>query len=641
MILLSAENISKSYSEKKLLYNINLGINDGDKIGLIGINGTGKSTLLKIIAGVEIADEGGINKGNSVRIEYLPQNPDFDPEGSVLEQVFKGNSPVMKLIREYEEAMRSRDASSERSLQLTRDMDAMDSWNFESEARAILTKLGISDFNAKIGLLSGGQKKRIALAAALVNPSEVLVVDEPTNHLDNAAIDWLEQYLNKRKGAVLMVTHARYFLDRVANQIIELDGGSLYSYKGNYSYFLEKKLEREEIAEAGERKRQSLLRKELAWIKRGAKARSTKQKARIDRFNNLSEQNHHKIEEKLQISVGASRLGKKTIELEHISKSFDGITVIADFTFNLPRNDRIGIVGSNGCGKSTLLNIICGRVKPDCGQIEVGETVKIGLYTQEIQHMDGSLRVIEYIKEGAEYLSTAEGYKISASQMLEKFLFPPALQWTLIEKLSGGEKRRLNLLRVLMEAPNILLLDEPTNDLDIETLVILEDYLEDFKGAVIAVSHDRYFLDRMAEKIFSFEGNGKIVQYTGNYSDFKGKSSCYGQETGMSNKDLGNVMLSVEKNADIVEKNDQNKRKEKPLKFSFNEQREYAEIDDAIAEIEGKLKNILTKINDASADYVLLQQLLIQKEDLEKQLNEKMERWVFLNEKAEKIAKGK
>ncbi|MDD4238712.1 MAG: ABC-F family ATP-binding cassette domain-containing protein [Desulfotomaculaceae bacterium] len=641
MILLSAENISKSYSEKMLLSKLNLGINEGDKIGLIGINGTGKTTLLKIIAGVEKADEGRIIKGNSVRIEYLPQNPDFDPEATVLEQVFKGNSPIMKLIREHEEAMHNQDASSEKILQLTRDMDAMDAWNVESEARAILTKLGSSDFNTKIGDLSGGQKKRIALAAALVNPSDLLILDEPTNHLDNDSIDWLEQYLNKRKGALLMITHDRYFLDRVVKQVIELDSGSLYSYKGNYSYFLEKKLEREELEGASEKKRQSLLRQELAWIKRGAKARSTKQKARIDRFNKLNELPQQGIEEKLQISVASSRLGKKTIELEHISKSFDAVKVIDDFTFILPRNDRVGIVGPNGCGKSTLLNIISGRVEPDSGKLDVGETVRIGLYTQEIQHMDGSLRAIEYIKEGAEYLSTAEGYKISASQMLEKFLFPPALQWSLIEKLSGGEKRRLHLLRILMEAPNILLLDEPTNDLDIETLVILEDYLEDFKGAVIAVSHDRYFLDRMAEKIFSFEGNGEIVQYPGNYSDFKGKSSSSCQGTVMSNNIVDKVKIAVDKNSNIVGKNAQDKRGEKPLKFTFHEQKEYTQIDDIIAELEGKLKRIMTKIAEASANYVLLQQLLIEKEAMEAQLKEKMERWVYLNEKAENIAKGK
>lgn len=640
MNLLSAENISKSYSEKKLLSKINLGLNEGDKIGLIGINGTGKTTLLKIIAGVEKADEGGIIRGSSVRIEYLPQNPDFDPEATVLEQVFKGNSNVMKLIRAYEAAIRSQDTLTEKISKLTHDMDVMNAWNLESEARTILTKLGSSDFNAKIGTLSGGQKKRVVLAAALVNPSDLLILDEPTNHLDNDAIDWLEQYLNKRKGALLMITHDRYFLDRVVNQIIELDSGSLYLYKGNYSYFLEKKIEREELEGANEKKRQRLLRKELAWIKKGAKARTTKQKARIDRFNKLSEQTGDGMDEKLQISVPSSRLGKKVIELEQISKAFDNTKVIDDFNFILPRNDRVGIVGPNGSGKTTLLNIICGRVEPDSGHVEVGETVKIGLYSQEIEHMDGSLRAIEYIKEGAEYLSTAEGYKISAAQMLERFLFPPALQWALVEKLSGGEKRRLNLLKVLMEAPNILLLDEPTNDLDIETLVILEDYLEDFKGAVIAISHDRYFLDRMAEKIFSFEGNGKIVQYTGNYSDFKEKSS-HCQSTGVHNKTTDITKEAVDKKSNSASNAAPRKKKERPLKFSFNEQREYAEIDDAIAELEGRIKKIRTKIDEAFADYILLQKLLIEKDDMEKQLKEKMERWVYLNELAENISKDK
>lgn len=631
MILLSAENITKSYSEKKLLYKVNLTINTGDKIGLIGINGTGKSTLLKILAGVEETDEGGVVRGNSVSIEYLPQNPDSDPEARVLEQVFKGNSDVMKLIREYEEAVSSANPPTEKISKLAHEMDVMNAWNVESDARSVLTKLGISDFNAKIGNLSGGQKKRIALASALLNPSDLLILDEPTNHLDNGTIDWLEQYLNNRKGGLLMITHDRYFLDRVTNKIIELDGGNLYSYKGNYSYFLEKKLEREEKEEASEKKRHSLLRKELVWIKKGAKARTTKQKARIDRFYELAEKTNDRDVQKLQISVASSRLGKKTIELTHVSKSFDDNKVIDDFTFMLQRNDRVGIIGPNGSGKSTLLNILSGKLKPDSGKIELGETVKIGLYSQEIQHIENNLRVIDYIRESAEYLITSEGNHISASQMLEKFLFPPALQWAPIAKLSGGEKRRLYLLKILMEAPNILLLDEPTNDLDIETLIILEDYLEDFKGAVIVVSHDRYFLDRMAERIFAFERNGKIMQYTGNYSEFieKSNSSC--------------VNLLEDKVNKATDKNSINQfgTKEKPLKFSFKEQKEYAEIDDIIAEIEDKIKGTTTKIDETCADYHLLQQLLGEKEELEKHLQEKMERWVFLNELADKIPKRK
>lgn len=631
MHLLSAENISKSYGEKKLLSGVNLGLNEGDKIGLIGLNGTGKSTLLKIIAGVEVADVGEIIRGTSVKIEYLPQNPVFDPEATVLEQVFKGNSMIMKLIRDYRDAVLSQHASSEQISKLAHEMDVLNAWNLESEARTILTKLGVAEFDAKVGTLSGGQKKRIVLAAALVNPSDILILDEPTNHLDNDTIDWLEQYLNKRKGSLLMITHDRYFLDRVVNQIIELDSGCLHIYKGNYSYFLEKKLDRVEQEGSRERKRQRLLKKELAWIKKGAKARTTKQKARIGRFNKLSEESGDALDKKLQISVASSRLGKKIIELSQISKSFGNIKVIDNFSFVLPRNDRIGIIGPNGTGKSTLLNIIFGTIKPDRGQVEIGETVKIGLYSQELQHIDGSLRVIEYIKERAEYLSTAEGQKISASQMLERFLFSPGLQWTLIENLSGGEKRRLILLRVLMEAPNVLLLDEPTNDLDVETLTVLEDYLEDFAGAVIAVSHDRYFLDRLAEKIFSFEGNGNIVQYPGNYSDYKEKSSH-----------------SLTFNKTIAPYNDKNcpkegitqpeKRKEKPLKFSFNEQKEYEEIDGLIAEIETQLKQATAKIEQAFDDYILLQELIKIKEELELQLQEKMDRWVYLNELAERIS---
>ncbi len=640
MSLISIENISKSYSEKQLLNNINLGINEGDKTGVIGINGTGKSTLLKIIAGVEAADEGRIIKGNSVRVEYLSQNPNFDPEATVIEQVFKGNSEIMRIIREYEKAIQNPDIPVEEITRLTSAMDAANAWQIESEAKTVLTKLGILDFGAKVGTLSGGQRKRIALASALISPSELLILDEPTNHLDNDTIDWLEQYLNKRKGALLMVTHDRYFLDRVVNQIIELDSGNLHIYKGNYNYFLEKKLEREEIEAASERKRQSLVRKELAWIMRGAKARSTKQKARIERFEKLNEKVIDLNDEKLDISVASSRLGKKVVELEHINKSFDDKKVIDDFNYIVLRDDRVGIVGPNGSGKSTLINIISGRLEPDSGKVDIGETVRIGVFSQETYHMDDSLRVIEYIREGAEFLSTAEGQKISASQMLERFLFPPHEQWAPISKLSGGEKRRLHLLRVLMDAPNVLLLDEPTNDLDIETLTILEDYLEEFQGAVIAVSHDRYFLDKMAEKIFVFEGSGKIKQYTGNYTLFK-ENETTGDEDNTLNRGLNKDKDATNKNLSQINKSNSGKEKEKPLKFTFKEQREYDEIDDIIAELEGKIQDVETKISEAASDYVLLQELLAHKEDLEKQLDEKMQRWVYLNELAEEIEKNK
>ena len=629
MNLLNVENISKSYSEKPLLNNINLGINEGDKIGVLGVNGTGKTTLLNIIAGFETGDSGRVIKGNSVRIEYLMQDPYFDKDATVIDQIFKGNSKEMKIMREYQEAIGNKSTPSDVIMKLTQTMDSMNLWNLESEGKAILTKLGIVDFNAKVGTLSGGQKKRIALASTLINPSDILILDEPTNHLDNDTIEWLEEYLNNRKGALIMITHDRYFLDRVVNEIVEIDKGSLFIYEGNYNDFLEKKAEREEIEISSESKRQSLFKKELAWMRKGAKARTTKQKARIDRFEKLKDSKVNLENENVEINVASSRLGKKVINLENITKFYDDKNIIDDFSYIVLRDDRIGILGPNGSGKSTLMNIICGRVKPDSGVVEIGETVKMGVFSQEAYHMDESLKIIEYIREGAEYITTSDGSKISASQMLERFLFPPHLQWTLISKLSGGEKRRLYLLRVLMEAPNVLLLDEPTNDLDIQTLTILEDYLEEFPGAIIAVSHDRYFLDKMAEKVFVFEGDGKIVQYTGNYTSFK-------EDNKESNKKIEVKGKDENKDKD----NNKKREKNKSLKFSYNEQREYEEIDDVIAAIEEKIENINGEIDAASTDYVLLQELLAKKEELEEEYDEKMKRWVYLNELAEKIEKG-
>lgn len=624
MNLLNAENITKSYGERILLNEINLSINDGDKIGIIGVNGTGKSTLLKIISGEYPSDSGRITIGNNVRIEYLPQLPSFDEEGDVLSQVFRGNSPKMKLIREYEKALNESADDGKRLIELTQRMDESDAWNTESEAKTILSKLGILDYSAYVSSLSGGQRKRVALAAALINPSDILVLDEPTNHLDNDTIEWLEQYLTRKQGAIIMVTHDRYFLDRVSNRIIELRNGKLSSYTGNYSVYIEERLNREELEASMEKKRQSLLRKELEWIKRGAKARSTKQKARIDRFESLSAEKYEGTGEKLQITSASSRLGKKVIEVSNIGKSFECKPLFKNFDYILQRNDRIGIAGPNGCGKSTLLKIMGGYLEPDEGTVDIGETVKVGFYAQETGHMDGSLRVIEYIKEAAEFITDSTGYRISASEMLERFLFPSQQQWTYIEKLSGGERRRLYLLRILMESPNVLLLDEPTNDLDIDTLAVLEDYLEDFEGAVVAVSHDRYFLDRVTDKIFIFDGID-IIKYNGSLDEGR----RYIDEQKLMREDKS----SPSKNTDIKVK-DRSSR-EKPVKLTFKEQREIEEIDGVIEKLENELKDTEEMIEKAVSDYVLLQELTEKKEEIEKKLEDTMNRWVYLNEKAE------
>lgn len=500
MNLLTAESLTKSYGIKFLFRDISLGVEEGQKIGIIGVNGTGKSTLLRILAGMEQPDQGRIVTNNALQLEYLPQEPDFDDEATVLQQVFKGNSPLMQLLRDYETALERMNQDSSKVdyqntlLQLGQKMDSLNGWQIESEAKAILTKLGITQFDIAVGTLSGGQRKRVALASALIQPSNLLILDEPTNHIDNEMVDWLEHYLNKRKGALLMVTHDRYFLDRVVNRMFELDRGKLYSYPGNYSRYLELKAERDEQEEASERKRQNTLRNELAWIRRGAKARTTKQKARIDRFDQLQGDKPEEKTGKVDISAGAARLGKKVIECSHLHKTYPNRgTVIDDFSIILSKFDRIGIIGPNGSGKSTLLNILAGRIQADQGKIEWGSTVKIGYFAQECREFEPQIKVIDVIKQVAEVITTADGGVITASQMLERFLFSPAQQWTPVEKLSGGEKRRLYLLQILMDSPNVLLLDEPTNDLDIQTLGILEEYLEDFPGVVITVSHDRFF----------------------------------------------------------------------------------------------------------------------------------------------------
>ncbi len=632
MVLLTAENIRKSYGTRVIFDDISFSIHEGDKIGVIGVNGTGKSTLLKIIAGVDQADSGSIVTMNGMRIGYLSQSPVFVDGTTVLQQVFRGENPQLALVREYEETMAALAKTPEeerlvkRAAELAEKMDKAEAWSLESEAKTILTKLGISDFGQTVETLSGGQKKRVALAAALIAPVDLLILDEPTNHIDNDTVDWLEKHLEKYSKALLMVTHDRYFLDRVANRTLELEQGKLYSYQANYSKFLEMKAEREELIAAGERKRQNFLRTELEWVRRGAQARSTKQKARLQRFEEVSAIRAPEEKQSVELSSVGSRLGKKTIELRNICKAYDGKTYIKDFSYIILRDDRVGIIGDNGCGKSTLLNIMTGRLKPDSGEVEIGETVKIGVFAQENVDMDEKQRVIDYIRDEAEIIRTADGH-ITASQMLDRFLFPPSMQRGPISVLSGGERRRLYLCRVLMGAPNILFLDEPTNDLDIETLMILEEYLEHFNGAVVAVSHDRYFLDKTMGRIFAFLGNGRIKQYEGGYSDCKAARE---KET----------PIFAEK-AVKVKREEPQKEKAPIKKMSYKDQREYDTIGDEIAALEEKIAKADADMAACATDFTHLQELSAEKEALEAKLEERMERWMELSELAEEIERNK
>lgn len=647
MNVLTAENLIKSYGEKVLFADISFGIAEGEKIGIIGVNGTGKSTLLKILAGIEWPDSGKVTMGNSLRLEYLPQNPDFEDQATVLQQVFKGNSPVMKLLREYESVLEKLNGApddtdlQQRLIGLGQQMDELDAWQLENEAKTILTKLGISKFETPVGNLSGGQRKRVALAGALINPTDILLLDEPTNHIDNETVDWLEQYLNKRKGALMMITHDRYFLDRVVGRVLELDRGNLYPYPGNYSRFLELKAEREEQEEASERKRQNLLRNELAWMRRGAQARTTKQKARIERFEKLQGEKPLQRSDQIEMPAGAARLGRKIMECKDLQKGFpDRGLLIKDFSYILLRNDRIGIIGPNGSGKSTLLNMIAGSLLPDCGTIELGSTVKIGYFSQENTSFDPDIRVIDDIKSIAEVIPRADGGFLTASQMLERFLFPPEIQWTQIGKLSGGERRRLYLLRILMGAPNVLLLDEPTNDLDIQTLTILENYLDDFPGAVIAVSHDRYFLDRVTDRIFAFEGKGQIRSYVGNYSDYREQIYAAAQEAEQDVKLA--VLAKTIQGKDVRPENEElERKKERPLKMTFKEQQEFAQIEAQIEEAEQALEKNSRDMNEAGSDYGKLTELASLQQTLEQKLEELLERWTYLTELAEKITAAK
>ncbi len=630
MNLLTMEHITKSYTDRVLLDDVAFSINENEKIGVIGINGMGKSTLLKVAAGVEPYDDGKISMGNHVKISYLPQTPQFAAEDTVLSAAVAGGE----------------------------SREEVDQWTAEADAKSMLNQLGFTDYEEKVSHMSGGQKKRIALVKALLTPADILVLDEPTNHLDNAMSEWLEEYLIRFRGAILMVTHDRYFLDRVSNRIVEVDQGSLYSYPGNYSEFVRLKEERTNIALATEKKRKNLLRTELEWLHRGARARSTKQKAHIDRIKAMQEMKDIQEEKRVAMDSVVTRMGNKTIELNGISKAYGDRVLIKDYSYMFLKRDRIGIIGPNGCGKSTLLKIIDGILEPDEGYVEVGQTIQIGYFSQENEYMDESMRVIDYVKEVGEYITTSDG-KITASQMLENFLFDGTMQWSKIEKLSGGEKRRLYLLRVLMSAPNVLILDEPTNDLDIQTLTILEDYLDRFDGIVIVVSHDRYFLDRTVGRIFAFEGNGVIRQSEGGYSDYLIRLELEKPEnvsgTGQREKGRRDAKVQTDRAAGetadgtaggtadgAAGKTDSKKTwktAEKKLKFSFKEQREFETIDDEIADLEEKLEAMEEKILANATNSAKLSELMQEKEELEQQLEEKMDRWVYLNDLNEQIQK--
>ncbi len=584
MNVLTVQQAAKGYGDRILFRDITLGLNAGDKVGIIGINGTGKSTLLKIIAGIEEPDAGSVVMNRNTTIAYLPQNPEFEKGITLLQYV---------MDQSYEK---------------------------EGEAKSILMRLGLPDYEMRTDILSGGQKKRAALAKILIHSADILVLDEPTNHIDNEMAKWLEEYLGKYRGVLVMVTHDRYFLDRVTNKIVEIDDQTLYTYETNYSGFLELKKQREDMEAASDRKRRSILRSELEWAKRGVRARGTKQQARLDRLEELKQQTPPEEEARIEISSAASRMGKKTIEISHIHKQYGDRVIIDDFSYILLKDERIGIIGPNGCGKTTLLQILNQRIKPDAGTIEIGETIRIGYFMQEAEGFDRKQRVIDYIRDTAEYITVPEG-KISASKMLERFLFTPDMQYAPIEKLSGGEKRRLYLLKILMESPNVLILDEPTNDLDIATLTILEDYLDHFQGIVVTVSHDRYFLDRIVQRIFAFEGDGRIVQYEGGYTDYLAKR--------IEIVEAASPKVKKEKNY--------KKPRQQKLRFTFLEKKEYETIEDEIEKLELHLEELEDQTLKASHDFIKLNELMEEKTKTEQELEYKMERWEYLNDLAEKI----
>ena len=637
MSLITIEHLTKSYTERLLFDDTAFSINEGEKVGLIGINGTGKSTLLKIVAGLEEPDDGSVVRRRNLYVRYLPQIPVFTAGDTVLDAIVRDNQDEPHFSSREE---------------------------IEASAKNILTRLGIYDFDEKVEHLSGGQRKRVALTSVLLSTADLLILDEPTNHLDSEMADWLEEYLKKFRGALLMITHDRYFLDSVTNRIVELDKGKLYSYQTNYEGFVKLKAERIDMAVASERKRQTILRTELAWMQRGARARSTKQKAHIQRYEALRDMDAPEFDKEVEMESISSRLGRTTVEVKNLCKAYGNKVLLKDFTYIFLKNDRVGIIGPNGSGKSTLMKMIAGWVQPDSGTIEIGQTVKIGYFSQENEAMDENLKVIDYIRNVAEYVQTKDG-SISASQMLERFLFPGSVQYTTISRLSGGEKRRLYLLRILMDAPNVLLLDEPTNDLDIRTLTILEDYLDSFQGIVITVSHDRYFLDRMVRRIFAFEGDGNVVQYEGGFTDYQvaylmkhpelsggngaGRGSAGGNRSGAGNSSAGNAGGSAqgaagetgvdEASGTAAKKSSQDGRAhQKKLKFSFKEQREWDTIEDEIAGLEADLEALDGQIAESATNYGRLNQLMTEKAEKEALLEEKMDRWMYLQELAEKIA---
>lgn len=630
MNLINIENLTKVYTERKLFDGASFSLQDGEKVGIIGVNGTGKTTLLRMIMGEEETDEGTVTTANHVVMRYLPQHPEFDPEKSSLECVLEGN------------------------------VTDENRWSVESDAKAMMTRLGIKDFMQPAGQLSGGQRKRLALISVLLSPADILLLDEPTNHLDNDMADWLEDYLKKWRGALIMVTHDRYFLDSVCNRIVEIDKGKIYSYQTNYSGYLELKTQRQEMEAASERKRQSILRVELEWIRRGARARSTKQKAHIQRYEELRDRQAPVQDSQVELSSISTRMGKTTVELENICKAYGERKLIDDFSYIFLKGDRVGFIGPNGCGKSTLMKIIAGIIPQDSGQVIIGQTVKMGYYAQEIaseknedeneidlSYMDPNQRVIDYVKDTAEYIQTVDGV-ISASVLLERFLFPPEKQYSPIGKLSGGEKKRLNLLRVLATSPNFILLDEPTNNLDIATLTILEDYLDRYEGIVVTVSHDRYFLDRTMKRIFAFEGDGKLKQYEGGYTDYVNRLAAEGrtpgetglnQSAGAAGSTLGNSKNQESgENGTVKADSTATWKQKKKLKFSYKEQKEYETIEDDIAALEQKLEDLDNEMAENATNAAKLRELVEKKENAEKMLEEKMDRWEYLEELAAKIA---